>query len=135
MPRRADSPAPPTLANFRGSEEYRVFLEALAEKLKSPNMCDLIERCVGAVASQLGMIPPPRTRPVGWNRYTDGPEALAVFAGLKSRQALRCPCGGLLVPYRAKGREHRTCDQCGATTDKAGKRISDGPATGEGEGR
>jgi hypothetical protein len=73
MPRRADSPPPPTLANYRGSPEFRNFLDQLAEATAAENFCDLIDLGLAMLANHHRIPMPTRTRPVGWNRYTDGP--------------------------------------------------------------
>jgi hypothetical protein len=73
MPRRPDSPAPPTLANYRGSEAYRAALKTLAEETGAANTCELIDLGLQALAYHHGVILPERTRPVGWNRYSDSP--------------------------------------------------------------
>jgi hypothetical protein len=73
MPRRHDSPAPPTLANYRGSEAYRAALHVLAERAGAGNLCELIDQALREMASRYRVPLPTRTRPVGWNRYSNGP--------------------------------------------------------------
>jgi hypothetical protein len=63
----------PVIVNFRGTEEYRAFLEVLAAKVGASNLCELLDIAVAMMAAKYGMVMPPRTRPVGWNRFSNGP--------------------------------------------------------------
>jgi hypothetical protein len=76
MPRRADSPAPPTLANYRGSEAYRAALGELASHAGADNLCELIDLALADLAEKHRVTLPTRTRPVGWNRHSKPEEGL-----------------------------------------------------------